>query len=447
MKRFTSLLMVLYVFTATAYAQPAQVSGQTFDNARLDQYFDALETNDKFMGSVAISQNGQLIYTRTLGYADMAQQKKADASTKYRIGSISKTFTAVLVLMAIEEGKLDINQTLDHYFPTIKNADRITIEQLLYHRSGIHNFTDDADYLTWNTQAKTEEEMVARIAASDSDFEPDSRSAYSNSNYVLLTYILEKGFQRPYAELVESLIVDKIGLKDTYLSRKINSADQEAQSYQYTGKWDLSPETHPSVPLGAGALVSTPIDLVRFSDALFNGNLISQESLKRMQAIKGGFGQGLIQIPFYEHMGLGHTGGIDGFSSVFAHFQNGNVSYALTSNGTNFSNNDISIAVLSALFGKPFEIPEFTQLEVSNEDLESYVGTYASNMIPLKITVTTENGQLFAQATGQPAFPLEPSAKHQFKFAVAGVVIDFIPAEHALILKQGGGQIKFTKEQ
>lgn len=446
MKRFTSFLVVMFVFAAATFAQSAQVSGQGFDHTRLDQYFDALEANDKFMGSVAVSRNGELIYTRSLGYADLAQQQKADASTKYRIGSISKTFTAVLVMKAIEEGKLDFNQTLDHYFPTIKNADRITIEQLLYHRSGIHSFTDDPDYLTWNTEAKSEEEMVARIAASDSDFEPDSRSAYSNSNYVLLTYILEKSFQRPYAELVKSLIADKIGLKDTYLGRKINSADREAQSYQYTGKWDLSPETHPSVPLGAGAMVSTPSDLVRFSDALFAGKLISQESLKPMQTIKGGFGMGLIQIPFYEHMGFGHTGGIDGFSSVFAHFENGNISYALTSNGTNFSNNDISIAVLSALFGKPFEIPEFTQVDTPLEDLESYVGTYASNMIPLKITVTTENGKLFAQATGQPAFPLEPSAKHQFKFTVAGVIIDFIPAEHALILKQGGGQFRFVKE-
>lgn len=446
MKRFTSFLVVMFVFAAATFAQSAQVSGQGFDHTRLDQYFDALEANDKFMGSVAVSRNGELIYTRSLGYADLAQQQKADASTKYRIGSISKTFTAVLVMKAIEEGKLDFNQTLDHYFPTIKNADRITIEQLLYHRSGIHSFTDDPDYLTWNTEAKSEEEMVARIAASDSDFEPDSRSAYSNSNYVLLTYILEKSFQRPYAELVKSLIADKIGLKDTYLGRKINSADREAQSYQYTGKWDLSPETHPSVPLGAGALVSTPSDLVRFSDALFNGDLISQESLKRMQTIKGGFGIGLFQIPFYEYVGLGHTGGIDGFSSVFAHFENGNISYALTSNGTIFNNNDISIAVLSALYNKPYDIPVFSGYEPDAEYLSGYVGSYSSPMIPLKITITIENGNLMAQATGQPAFPLEAVEKHKFKFDVAGVVIDFIPTENALILKQGGGQFRFVKE-
>ncbi len=450
MKRHLLIIFTLVLLAPAGMAQETTASApsvaQDFNKSKLDQYFDALEAGDRFMGSVAVSRNGELIYSRSLGFADIAKNKKANASTKYRIGSISKTFTTVLVMKAVEDGKLELDQTIDRYFPAIKNADKITIGYLLYHRSGIHSFTDDPGFLTWNTQAKTEAEMVALITEGGIDFEPNAQSAYSNSNFVLLTFILENCFGKPYPALVDSLIAEPADLHNTYMGGKINTDDHEALSYQYSGKWDLSDETDSSIPLGAGAIVSTPGDLVKFSDALFGGKLISAESLNLMKTIQGNFGMGLIPIPFYEYAGLGHTGGIDGFSSVFSHFANGNISYALTSNGTNFNNNDISVAVLSALFGKEYSIPEFSGFEASEDDLESYEGIYSSPMIPLKITITTEKGKLMAQATGQPAFPLEATARHEFSFPAASVVIEFNPSEKSLILKQGGGQFKFTRE-
>ncbi|OXB00486.1 peptidase, partial [Flavobacterium oncorhynchi] len=167
---------------------------QTNYTAKLDNYFNALEVNDKFMGSVAISQNGEIVYTKSIGFADVEKKIKATKNSKYRIGSISKSFTAVLILKATEEKKLDLTQTIYKWFPTIKNADKISIKQLLSHRSGIHNFTDDNEYLTWNTQPKTEKEMLEIIAKGGSDFEPDSKAEYSNSNFVLLTYIANSGY-------------------------------------------------------------------------------------------------------------------------------------------------------------------------------------------------------------------------------------------------------------
>ena len=125
---------------------------QNFDKVKLDNYFKALEKNNKFMGSVAVSKNGKLIYSKSIGYADLENKIKATEKTKYRIGSITKSFTAILILKAIENKKLDINETIDKWFPTITNSKKITIKQLLTHRSGIHNFTNNVDYLQWNTQ-------------------------------------------------------------------------------------------------------------------------------------------------------------------------------------------------------------------------------------------------------------------------------------------------------
>ena len=419
---------------------------QQFDKAKLDAYFDQLEQHDKFMGSVAVSRNGEIIYTRSVGFSDVENKVKANENSKYRIGSISKTFTTVLVMKAVEEKKLELDQPIDKYFPAIKNAGKITVANLLYHRSGIHSFTDDKEYLDWNTQPKTEKEMLEIIVKGGSDFEPDSKSVYSNSNFVLLTFIVEKSFNKPYGDLVNELIAKPAGLKNTRLGGKIDSKNNECKSYKFTGDWNTEPETDISVPLGAGGIVSTPADLVKFSDALFGGKLVAKESLEQMQTINGQYGMGLFKIPFYDKTGFGHTGGIDGFTSVFGHFADGDVSYALTSNGTNFNNNNISIAVLSAVFGNDFEIPDFKTFKVDAGKLEKYVGVYASTQIPLKITITVNNKTLVAQATGQSAFPLEATAIDKFKFEQAGVVMEFNAVDKSMVLKQGGGVFNYKKE-
>ncbi len=439
MKQLILLAFIIGLSTITGFSQ-------NFDKVKLDAYFDKLEQNNKFMGSVALSRNGEIIYTRSVGYADVENKLKANENSKYRIGSISKTFTTVVVMKAVEENKLDLNQTIDKYFPEIKNADKITVANLLYHRSGIHSFTDDKEYLDWNTQPKTGKELLEIIVKGGSDFEPDTKSAYSNSNFVLLTFIVEKSFGKSYKVLVDELIAKPAGLKNTAFGGKINTGKNECKSYKYVGQWNVEPETDISVPLGAGGIVSTPSDLVKFSDALFGGKLVSKESLEKMQTINGQYGMGLFKIPFYDKTGFGHTGGIDGFSSVFSHFADGNVSYALTSNGTNFNNNNISIAVLSAVFGKDFEIPDFKTFKVDAETLEKYVGVYASTQIPLKITITRDNETLVAQATGQPAFPLEATAADKFKFEQAGVVMEFNATDNSMVLKQGGGVFNYKKE-
>lgn len=419
---------------------------QTNYTAKLDNYFNALEENDKFMGSLAISQNGKIIYTKSIGFANVEKNTKATKNSKYRIGSISKSFTAVLVLKATEEKKLDLTQTIYKWFPTIKNADKISIKQLLSHRSGIHNFTDDNEYLTWNTQPKTEKEMLEIIAKGGSDFEPDSKAEYSNSNFVLLTYILETTFSKSYSDLLQKYIAKPLDLTNTYVFGKINTNNNECKSYNFTGAWKAVTETDFTIPLGAGAIISTPSDLTKFADALFGGKLLKPESLEIMKSVIDGYGIGLFQMPFHDKIGYGHRGGIDGFSSVYSHFADDKISYALITNGTKLNMDDISNTVLSAIYGKPYDIPVFTTYNLTSEDFNKYLGVYASKEIPFKITFTKDGNTLIAQGTGQPAFSLEATEKDKFKFDQAGAKFEFNPIDKTMILFQGGGQIKFTKE-
>lgn len=432
-------VVVLLFMGMTAFSQE-------FDKGKLNSYFDALRDNDKFMGSVAISRNGEVIFLRSVGFADMEKQQVADTDSRYRIGSISKTFTSVMVMKAAEKGKLTLEETIDKYFPDLPNAEKITVSDLLYHRSGIHSFTDNADYLSWCTQPKTRKDLEEIIVSGGSEFEPGSKMAYSNSNYVLLSIMLEKIYNKPYDKLLRKQITRPARLKSTYYGGKIDPKKNECYSYKYEQGWKAEAETDMSVPLGAGALVSTPADLVKFIEALFSGKLVSSQSLESMTTLKDNFGLGLMRFPFHERYAYGHPGGIDGFQSIVSWFPDDKVAYAITSNGINTNMNNISIAVLSAVFGKPYEIPDFKAFEVSQETLDLYAGVYSSEQLPIKITVSRENDKLKAQGSGQPAFYPEARAKDEFSLEQAGIVMIFQPAEKKMILKQGGGTFTFTKD-
>lgn len=419
---------------------------QTFNSQRLDSLFHILKKNDQFMGSISVSHNGKLIYSNAIGYDDVENSKKSDTQTRYRIGSISKMFTASLIFKAVEEEKITLNQTIEKYFPTIKNANKITIGNLLNHRSGIHDFTRDEDYLKWHTEFQSREKMMERISSAKSEFEPNEKSDYSNANYVLLSYMLESIYNKPLKEILNQKITTPLKLKNTYYGGKIIPENKECYSYTFLGKWKKENETDLSIPLGAGAIVSTPSDLSMFIEQLFSGNIISEQSLVHMKTIKDGYGMGMFQFPYYDKICYGHTGGIDGFASVLSYFPEEKVAVSLTTNGVRYDNNSILLCALSCFYDKPFKLPIFNHIELKAEELDKYIGIYSSEQIPPKITISKESNTLLAQATGQSSFPLEASDINIFKFKQAGVIIEFNPEKKQMILKQGGKEFLFTKE-
>lgn len=439
MKRRFLITILFGLLCLTTFAQ-------NFNAAKLDKLFHVLESKDKFMGSIAVSENGKIIYMKTIGKSDLETNTLSTNDTKYRIGSISKIFTSCLIFKAIEEKKLNLDQTIDRYFPNFENAKKITISNLLNHRSGIHNFTNDPEYLNYNIHAKSKEEMITIITKGGSDFEPNSKGEYSNSNYVLLSYILEEVYKKPYKAVLNSKIIFPLGLKNTYFGGKINIQNNECYSYSYSDQWKKESETDLSIPMGAGSLVSNPTDLVSFINSLFSFKIVNEKSVKQMKVIKDNYGMGLFQYPFYERKCYGHTGGIDGFRSAVSYFPDSKLAVSLTSNGMIYNNNDILIAVLSSYYNKPFDIPTFNIIELKTEDLEQYLGEYSSFDFPLKISITKENQKIFAQATGQNAFPLEATEKDKFEFKTAGIKIEFNPIRNQMILIQAGKKFTLTKK-
>ena len=432
-------LSLLTVFITNCFSQMP-------NKQRLDSLFKVLEENNKFMGSIAITQNGKLIYANSIGYTDVETSKKADVKTKYRIGSISKMFTAVLVLKAVEEKKISLTETLDHYFPQIENSAKITIENLLNHRSGIHNITKDKAYQEYYTSPKTEKEMVDIIVNGKSDFEPNSKAQYSNSNFIILSYILEKIYAKSYAEILNTKIIKPLGLANTHSGGKININNNESYSYSFDGKWTKEDETDLSIPIGAGAITSNPTDLTIFINQLFAGKIISNQSLTLMKNINEKFGLGLFSLTYFGNVSYGHDGAIDKFQSNLLYFPKEQLAVAIISNGMIYSLNNVLMGALSSYFNQPFELPTFKAFTIKPEELDQFLGTYASTQIPIKIVVTKADGKMVVEATGQPAIVLEATGPSTFQYDKFGILLEFNSGKKEVTLKQSGKEILFTKE-
>lgn len=419
----------------------------SFDKSKMDSLFSFIEKYDKGMGSISIYENGNEVYQKAYGFASIADSKPANSTTKYRIGSVSKTFTAAIILKLVEDSKLTLDTKLDKFYPEIKHSEKITIENLLRHSSGIYSFTNADDYTNWMETAISKEALINKIKGYEPVFEPNERNEYSNSNYVLLTFIAEKLYGKKYSDIIYDLIVRPLGLKNTYFGGKIDVKQNEALSYQKIPTWELSTETDMSVPVGAGAIVSTPTDLNHFLVALFKHKIIKPHTLEKMIEIKEGTGLGVFQIPFYDKKAWGHNGVIDGFQSSAFYFPDEKVSVAFTSNGVVMPMNDIMIGVLSIFFGMDYELPTYAApIELTEEILKQYVGRYSNPEFPLKIDISVINNELMLQATGQSAISLEATAVNKFRFEPAMLTIEFLPEGGKFILKQTGVNLEFVRE-
>lgn len=441
------VLVTVLLAGSTAFAQRA------IDITKLDSLMLQIERHEKAMSAVMLWKNGEVLYHREIGYRQIWPTKiHSDSATEYHIGSVSKMFTASMIFQLIEENKLTLAAPLWTYFPEIPNAKLITIEMMLGHHSGIYDFTRDSSFGTWMMELRTEKQMVKVITAGKPKFAPGEKGEYSNSNFVLLGYIVEKITGKSYPKALAERITNKIGLLHTYYGGKIGARPNEAASFEKndSGAWIAGPESDMSIPGGAGAIVSTTADLATFIDALMKGRIVSETSLKQMMTIKDGFGLGMFKQPFYQRWSYGHNGHIDDFLADVAYFPKDSTVFVELSNADDQAFNQTALGVLSIYYHIPFVIPEFKVFAIDNAILPQYEGVYTTTAMPMKITVKVHDKTLTAQATGQAPFPLEPTGADEFGFDAGGIKTKFHRARDGkvdrLSLVQGGTPIVFTRE-
>lgn len=397
------------------------------------------------MGSFCIREGENVVYNKAYGFADVDKKIEADRLTKYKIGSITKTFTSAMIFQLIDEKKLRLETKLDKFFPKVKNGEQISIYDLLYQRTGIPDYINHDSLITAELNAPDLKEAIyQKIENYDSRFVVGSKYEYSNSNYYLLGGIIEKITKKSYQENLEERIVKKANLLNTYYKKEnTDTAKKESYSYLFDGtNWEIIPEWKNEMAFSAGAIISTPADLTRFMNELFQGKIVSKKSLNLMTEIKDGYGAALMQFPFGDRKYFGHTGGIEGFRSVVGYNVSEKMGISLIVNGENYNRNDIMIGVLSIYYKLPFPFPKFEK--ISPEIIEKYSGNYSSKDLPLKINIFEKDGELLAQATGQSSFPLTMKDEKTFIFSQAGILIEF--GEGTFVLNQGGMKYTFTKD-
>ena len=436
------------VFSFFAFSIAASYA-QTIDTKKLDQFFDTLENRGLATGSVAISINGKTIYQRAIGFAMLDSNRKyvPDTNTKYRIGSVSKMFTAAMIFQLIDEGKLSLHEKLANYFPQLPNANKITIEEMLYHRSGLHDYTHGTNFPDWMDKPKTHEEMLKVIADKGTDFEPGTKADYCNTNYLLLSYIIEKITGMAYAEALNKRITSKIGLKNTYYGKPIDIRRNEATSYKYSDStWKKEKETDVSIHCGAGSIVSTPKDLTVFIQDLFSGKLINRADIDSMKTMIDGYGMGIFPFDFDTTKGYGHDGRIEEFYSSVRYYPEKKLAVSYITNGILYPRIDIVEGILKICFNDDYEIPFSKHVVLQNSDFDKYVGTYSSGDLPFKVACKKKGEKLIFEAAGK-TMEAEPVSTNYFMNLKTGSFFEFNPERGELQIKETANIYYLQKEK
>lgn len=429
MKRLAFLIFIIATFNFTSV-------GQSINISKFDSFLNSLSSRELAMGSLTIAKNGIVKYQKAIGYSLIDKDKKipADIYTKYRIGSATKMFTAVMIFQLIEKGKLSLDKKLDTYFPNLPNANKITISNMLYHRSGLHDYTHDTNFPAWMDKPKTHDELLKIIKDKGSDFEPGTKADYSNSNYLVLGYILEKICKMPYADALKKRITSKLNLKNTYYGNPINIKNNEATSYKYDENgWNKEKETNLSIHGGAGSIVSTPTDMVKFIDALFSNKLISKSSLSKMETMVDDYGMGMFPNKYSSHNSFGHNGRIEEFYSALWYFPKEKLSFAYCTNGIDYPRTDLIEGVLKICFNEHFRLPFANDDILKSEDLDKYIGKYSSDQIV--VTCTKEGTKLLLETRGK-VFEAEKISDDYFMNTASGYFFEFYPDKGELQIKE-----------
>lgn len=425
---------------ALAFIILAGVSqAQPVNGKKLDSLFDVLSKNDLAMGSIAIARRGTIIYQRGFGNAIVDSNKSipATVNTEYRIGSITKMFTSVMILQLIEEKKLSLTDTLSTWYPLLPNAKKITIRDMLDHHSGLPDFTKNTDFDNWSGTAKSPDQLLAMISGRAPDFQPGAKADYSNSNYLVLGFILEKISGMSYIDALQSRILDKLGLKKTYFGTGAVIRPGEAASYDYSdSRWTTNKEVDLVNFSGAGAIVSTPADMTRFITGLFTGKLLSTNSLDSMKSFRDWFGKGIFPYSFDGKSGFGHNGKTSGFASSLSYYPDNGFALAYCTNGEIYPKDDIMNAVLAICNDKPYKIPDFEPMHVSDDELNQYVGSYSSADPPINVKAFVRDHQFWVN-TRNKDFRLEYVAPNTFHSRAFGYFMEIDPKEKQLIIKVG----------
>jgi CubicO group peptidase (beta-lactamase class C family) len=324
---------------SAVHAQPAAIASASADTATLDKIIgDAIAAKKMVGASIAIARGSEPPLILSYGKADVENDVAVTPASVFRVGSVTKQFTAAAIMLLVERGQVSLDDPIYKFIPDFPMGDKVTIRHLLTHTSGIHNYTTASDIREKMKLDRTPREMVAFIKTLDPvyDFAPGERWNYSNSGFLLLGYIVEEVSGVPYGTFIRDNLLKPIGMNDTATDTIAAIVPHRAHGYSMSEKGEIINTDYLSMtaPYGAGEIRSTAADLVRWHKALLGGKVLKPESLALMTApahLNNGkltstsypvgprgpseYGFGLVIGTLNGKRTIGHTGSINGFRS------------------------------------------------------------------------------------------------------------------------------------
>jgi len=423
------------------------------DAARMDQIVQSYVANHSFMGTVLVARGPNVLFSKGYGFADLEWNVPNAPNTKFRLGSVTKQFTAASILLLEERGKLSVNDPVKKYLPDAPAAwDKITIFHLLTHTSGIPNFTSFPDYPKFETFATTAEQLVARFRDKPLDFAPGENWSYSNSGYVLLTYLIEKITGAPYETFVRDNLFTPLGMKDSGYDSNSAVILHRASGYVLNKEqFENAGFVHMTVPQGAGALYSTTEDLLKWEQGLFGGKVLRPASLEKMTTpFKNHYAFGLQVDSVGGHKAIEHGGGIQGFNTLLAYYPEDKLTVIALANVNGSAPGEIATKLAAFSHGALVTLPsERKEIALDAKTLSRYVGAY--QMGPgVSMLITLEGSQLFSKLGNQQPLPIFPQSKTMFFLKAVDAELEFSKDDNQgrptqLVLHQGGRDMTATR--
>jgi len=416
----TTLVLTVALSISSAYAQVQQDV-----TAKLNEYLNAHLAQGTFSGTVMVTEKGVPVYSQGFGMANYEKQLPNGPDVKYRIGSVTKSFTAVLVMQLQEQGKLNVQDKVSKYLPTFPNGDKITLHHLLSNTSGLPDFVNHWQGV--NTKPASTNDILALVKDMPLEFEPGTKWKYSSTGFVVLAQVIEKVTGKPYEKVLAKQILNPLKMKYSGLefSKLVPGL---ALGYNHDGiDRKLARPIDMSWCHAAGAMYSTTADLAKFDAALKGNKLLTDESKKQLfTPVMKDYGYGFVIDKAGDKQRISHSGAINGFKANFIRLPEQDIAITILSNYESQQvNGPISSDITAIVLGEKYEVPVARKMvELTPEQLSAYVGQYqvGPNMI-FKVTLT-EN-LLYVAAAGQDSFAIFPEAEDKFFIKVAPAQVTF----------------------
>lgn len=425
------------ILTGSTTGQSAAVTPTELNHANLardiDTILDASFEENQPGATAIVVVGGQVVYESARGMANLELQVPMQPEMVFRIGSITKQFTAAAIMLLVEDGKVSLSDELTKFLPDYPmQGTKVTVEHLLTHTSGIRSYTGIPGWM--DTKVINElsvQELIDGFKNEPMDFDPGTKFRYNNSGYVLLGAIIEKASGQSYAQFIQERVFDPLNMGDSYYGDHAKIIMNRVAGYD-------GPLERPknakylsmSQPYAAGSLLSNVADLAKWNSALFGEKVVNADSLKRMitnyklsDGSLAGYGYGLVPGQIRGHQAISHGGGIFGFVTHGIYLPEEEVYVAVLCNSTSLNPAPIARKIAALAVSDPY--PDFTEIKVSEEILQRYVGVYRIDERSVRV-VSLKNGKLFTKRTGSIRLRAIPSSETEFFYETAPSHIEFL---------------------